>query len=166
MVMLGIDPGLNGAMALMDGQGEIIKMWDMPTLDRAHGKGREINGYLLADMVREAQEIANKKIEAMMELVGPMPRDSRPAAFKFGDTFGVIRGVLAARYVKLHYTRPAEWKRYHGLLKKDKEASRSLAIQKWPEHRDLFKRVKDSDRAEAVLIGEFGLTRFGWGVED
>ena len=97
------------------------------------------------------------EMEAVVELVGPQPRDGTAGAFKFGDSFGVIRGILGARYIKTSYYRPQAWKKWQGLLKKDKAASRALAVEKWPEMRDEFRRVKDADRAEAALLGEFGL---------
>ena len=102
------------------------------------------------------------KIEVIMEQVGPQPRDSRPAAFKFGDSFGVIRMGVCCHYLPLRLVTPGVWKKYHSLLKKDKTASRMLAISKWPDQRDQFIRVKDADRAEAALIGDFGRQLAGW----
>lgn len=164
--MLGIDPGLDGAMSLVTQDGGLLKTWDMPAMDRSGGKGRELNGYLLADLVREAKDMCRgHKLEAILELTGAMPTDSRPSAFKFGETNGVIRGVVCALYIPLHFVRPQVWKRYHGLLKRDKSSSRTLAMEKWPEQRDEFHRVKDADRAESALIAQFGLTVAGWEVK-
>lgn len=168
VMMLGIDPGLSGALALLDTDGGLVKVWDVPTMARSSGKGNEINGYILADIFSEVKEIGlamGHKIEVMIEAVGPMPTDSRPAAFKFGETCGVLRGVICANFLTLHFTRPQQWKKYQGLIKKDKNASRSLAMQKWPESRDQFARVKDADRAEAALVADFGRSRAGWKVE-
>jgi len=166
VVILAFDPGLDGAIALVAADGYPMRIWDMPSLDRPQGKGREVNPFLLADIVEEARELAgDNKIECVVEQVGPMPTDSRPAAFKFGDGFGVIRGVIGAHHLTTRFVRPQTWKKYHGLLKKDKSASRALALAKWPDLSDEFRRIKDADRAEAALIGQFGLTVAGWASE-
>lgn len=163
VMILAFDPGLDGAIALVDADSSLLKIWDMPSLDRSQGKGREVNPYLLADIVDEALEIAGKaKVECVIEQVGVRPGEGAAGAFKFGDGFGVLRGVVGASHLVSRYVRPQVWKKYHGLLKKDKSASRALAMEKWPESRDLFARVKDADRAEAALIGQFGLTVGGW----
>jgi hypothetical protein len=40
-----------------------------------------------------------------------------------------------------------------------KDAARSEAIRRWPNHAGLFARVKDDGRAEAALIAVAGLLR-------
>jgi hypothetical protein len=167
-MIIGVDPGLSGALALMTTDRRLLGVWDMPKEPRAKGKGNEVNAYLLSDLVADILDIVKEqghKAEAIIEQVGPMPRDSRPAAFKFGDSCGVLRGVFGANYVPMRFVAPGIWKRHHSLIKKDKSASRMLVMSKWPEQRDLFRRVKDDGRAEAALIAEFGLAIAGWGIE-
>jgi crossover junction endodeoxyribonuclease RuvC len=166
VVILGFDPGLDGAIALVSADSDLMKVWDMPSLDRTQGKGREVNPYLLSDIVDEARELAgHHKVECVIEQVGVRPGEGAAGAFKFGDGFGVLRGVVGANHLTCRYVRPQVWKKYHGLLKKEKSASRALAMEKWPESRELFVRVKDADRAEAALLAQFGLTVAGWKVE-
>jgi crossover junction endodeoxyribonuclease RuvC len=165
-MILGVDPGLTGAMALLSMDGELLRVWDMPANARAKGKGNELNGYILSDLVVEVREIATgHKLEACIEHVGPMPRDSRPAAFKFGETTSVIRGVLQAHYIPVRMVTPPKWKGFHALRGKNKDASRTLAMEKWPAMRDLFLRKKDDGRAEAALIGDFARSFAGWKQE-
>ena len=54
---IGIDPGLTGAIALLNGD-ELIKLWDMPLTERRSGKGQEVNPYLLSDIIAEVREIS------------------------------------------------------------------------------------------------------------
>jgi hypothetical protein len=42
-------------------------------------------------------------------------------------------------------------------LNNDGETSRVRAIETWPDHADLFARKKDDNRAEAALLGLYGL---------
>jgi hypothetical protein len=49
---------------------------------------------------------------------------------------------------------PQRWKKLMGVTA-DKNTSRQLAINLWPDQAHLFARVKDVDRAEAALIAEW-----------
>ena len=49
------------------------------------------------------------------------------------------------------------WKDYHRLLNKEKDMAREKVIHLFPKHINKFRRKKDIDRAEAVLIGLTGL---------
>jgi crossover junction endodeoxyribonuclease RuvC len=82
---------------------------------------------------------------------------SRPAsAFAFDRARGVIEGVLAAAGIPVRFVAPSAWKRAVGLTLKSKDAARSEAIRRWPDHAALFARVKDDGRAESALIGVAG----------
>jgi len=105
------------------------------------------------------------RAEVVLEQVGNMPNKSGPdgpmrmggtSMFGFGDSFGVIRGVCGALQLPVVRVRPVDWKRKAGLLKKDKDAARTLAIQTHPEVADMLSRKKDCGRADAILIAEFG----------
>ena len=50
---------------------------------------------------------------------------------------------------------PRVWKKYYG-IEKDKEIARALAIQLFPMQADLLKFKKNADRAEALLIANYG----------
>jgi hypothetical protein len=50
---------------------------------------------------------------------------------------------------------PAKWKRALGLS--DAETSRAKAIETWPTQAGLFARKRDHNRAEAALLGLYGL---------
>jgi hypothetical protein len=72
----------------------------------------------------------------------------------------VIEGVLAAAGVPIPFITPPAWKRAVGLTLKSKDAARSEAIRRWPDHAALFARVKDAcrslrpnARAEALMPG-------------
>jgi crossover junction endodeoxyribonuclease RuvC len=54
---------------------------------------------------------------------------------------------------------PPTWKRAVGLTLASKDAARSEAIRRWPNHAELFASVKDDGRAEAALIAIAGLVR-------
>ena len=151
MMYLGIDPGLSGALALVDGE-KMIRIWDMPVSVKTHGKGNEVNAYLLSDNIIEALEISEGMLTARVEQVSAMPGQGVSSMFSFGVSFGVISGVIGALGINKQMVRPAAWKRAIGLTGRDKDAARTLAIQLYPEAAQLLARKKDVGRADALLI--------------
>ena len=156
MIILGIDPGLDGAIAVLTEAGELVAIHDMPTLlDGAKGR-RAVNPALFASIIRSTQAR-----RAYCELIGPRPTDGTTGAFGFGRSRGIIEGVLAAGGVPLAMIAPPVWKRVSSIApgKENKDSARSVAISRWPSQAALFARKCDCDRAEAALIGLAGLLR-------
>ncbi len=158
MLLLGIDIGCRGALALIDAEtGELIEIHDMPTL--ADGpKGRAaVNPPLLAELIHRAHAG-----HAIVELVGARPGEGTVGAFAFGRCRGIIEGVLGAVGVPVTHLTPAAWKRAVGIppgKDRAKDAARSEAIRRWPTKAALFARKMDDGRAEAALIAIAGLAR-------
>ena len=146
-LIAGIDLGLSGAIAIYDSQGPVF-VHDMPIAPKTTGKGNEVEPYQLAKILTGVSV-------AYIEEVAAMPGQGVSSVFKFGDCRGVARGVLAGLGCATHFVRPQAWKRAAGLLKKDKGASRTLAMRMWPGLSDQLSRKKDDGRAEALLIGYF-----------
>ena len=159
MIVLGVDIGNTGAIALVDGSGELLEVCDMPTLDDGP-KGRPaLNAPLLAAIIARAGASL-----AYVEWVGPRPTDGAVQAFAFGRCKGVLEGVLAAHGVPVAFLTPPAWKRLVGIAPGKagaKDAARSEACRRWPAKAALFSRAKDDGRAEAALIAVAGLEREG-----
>jgi hypothetical protein len=153
---LGIDPGLAGALALLDEDGTLLDVVDMPTLAEGTGGRRAINAPLLAVQLR-----AWAPSQAFCEFVGARPGEGAVGAFSFGRCRGVIEGTLGTLAVPVDMIAPAWWKRRVGIPPgaDKKDAARSEAIRRWPGMADKFARKKDDGRAEAALIGAAGLLR-------
>jgi crossover junction endodeoxyribonuclease RuvC len=151
--VLGADPGLSGALALLHAQTKAIEaIFDMPVTDGRVDPGRLAQ---IVDMCKVRGSIA-----AAVELVSSMPRQA--GAFNFGVSAGVVHGVLGALGVPMTLVSPNVWKGSMGLRKtvgesqaEVKTRARLLASKLWPEQADQFKRVKDDGRAEACLISFF-----------
>ena len=159
---LGIDPGLSGALALLDiSTRKIHTIWDMPTKEgKVHPEG-------VAMVVDLAKLIASARIVAAVENVNSRPRQAH--AFSFGLGVGVIHGCLGSLGVPFSLVAPQQWKSSFGLCRvgdetqaSTKTRAREIACRLWPEHAADFKRVKDADRAEASLIGRFWASKNGW----
>jgi crossover junction endodeoxyribonuclease RuvC len=155
-MILGIDPGLDGAVAVLTEAGELVEIHDMPTLlDGAKGR-RAVNPALFASIV-----YATHADRAFCELIGPRPTDGTTGAFGFGRSRGIVEGVLAAAGVPLEMIAPPVWKRCAGIApgRENKDSARSVAISRWPAQAAIFARKCDCDRAEAALIGLAGIER-------
>jgi hypothetical protein len=158
MTSLGIDPGVNGAIAVIGQNGEIEHIHDMPTLEDGAKGRRAINAPLLASIIYKSHAT-----KAYCELVGPRPGEGAVGAFGFGRSRGIIEGVLGACGVPVVMIAPPVWKRAAGIAagKENKDSARSVAIARWPTQAALFAKKKDIDRAEACLIAAAGIAREG-----
>ncbi len=152
-IILGFDPGQTGAVAAYDGEG-IIGLIDMPTMTRLHGKGSQVDPYTLTTALLNLY--AGRDATAVIEAVSAMPGQGVSSTFRFGESLGVVLGVLGALQVPVRMVTPGKWKKAAGLLGRDKDAARTLAIQLHPEVADQLTRKKDIGRADAVCIARFG----------
>ncbi|MEM0953321.1 MAG: hypothetical protein AAGI24_04195 [Pseudomonadota bacterium] len=160
VIVAGIDPGLTGAIALLEqSSGELIETIDMPTLTGSSGKG-EVNAAEVAHLLA-SRSVGHCKIE----LVNAQPaRPSKPgerprgmgaaSAFNFGRDFGKLLGICAALEIPYTLVTPVKWKRAANVAKRDKDYARTVAQQLYPTA-DLA-RKKDIGRADAILIARFG----------
>jgi crossover junction endodeoxyribonuclease RuvC len=157
VIAIGIDVGVVGAIALVNGEGELLAVYDMPVLNDGPAKRRSVNAPLLADIVAKSHAAT-----AFVEFVGARPGEGPTGAFAFGRSRGVIEGVTAALGLPVTFLTPPVWKRAIGITPgKDgaKDAARSEAIRRWPDKAGLFARARDDGRAEAALIAVAGLLR-------
>lgn len=142
--ILGIDPGLSGAVAFYNPDDP-----SFVTADDVPVAGHEI------DVATLAQRIARMHPDVcFIERVGAMPKQGVASTFKFGMAFGMVRGVVAAAGIPMHLVTPAMWKK-HFRLDSDKEKARALALRLWPSS-TCFGRKKDHGRAEAALLARYG----------
>ena len=144
MIVLGIDPGKNGAFAIYDTGTTKIFAADAPKVIEK------------IDPVTFAAELAIWSPDrAVIERVHSMPKQGVASSFNFGLAYGVVLGIVAAMKVPTLHVAPTKWKKHFG-LSSDKEQSRARALQLWPERAELFKRKKDDGRAEAALLAKYG----------
>ena len=75
--------------------------------------------------------------------------------FNFGQSFGVLKGICFAMRLPMFFVRPAKWKRYYNLINSEKDASRTRAIEIFPDFSSQLSKKKDSNKADAILIASF-----------
>src|SRR4051794_6667747 len=99
-LILGIDPGAHGAIAILSGAGDLLDLHDMPAIEEVAGRPAT-NAPLLASIFAKA----NARI-ACCEYVGARPTDARTAAFSFGRARGCIEGIAGALGVPIVFVTP------------------------------------------------------------
>jgi hypothetical protein len=152
---IGIDPGNEGALALVSNVPELLDIEDMTCIADGTKGRRTINAALVAAIVRRWAPTA-----AYIELVGPRPTDAKVAAFSFGRARGCLEGIFGAMGVPVTMLTVPTWRRAVGLPPgATKEMARGEAIRRWPSQAGMFARVRDDGRAEACLIGVAGMMR-------
>ena len=151
MRVVGVDPGLTGAIAAWDGK--TLEIWDVPSM-KAKGHGNEVNVPALVKMVRD---VHYKGIDAVfIEKDGGRPNQSEFSGRKAGKTWGLLTGTLAMCCANVFWPTPGQWKKVMKLTK-DKDYSITKAVETFPDHADFFLRKKDHNRAEAALLAYYGL---------
>lgn len=160
-VIIACDPGIEGAFAVMI-DGSLVEIEDMPTMTRlVAGTERryvapDVVDGLLRTIVTSHVGIADK-VTFVMEEVGFMPKKSGSGMFAFGRGCGQVEGIVIGMRLPRVMVEPATWK--HQLkLKRGKDASRQRAMERFPDFREQFARVKDDGRAEAALIALWAYT--------
>ena len=151
-VILAFDPGQTGAIAML-ADGEFAGFVDMPVMPRASG-GHHVDGASMATAVRQmlARHPGATRL-AVLERVSAMPKQGVSSVFRFGEGYGVIRGVVGALGIPFVTVPSVTWKRWAGLMGTEKDVARSVAIQRFPAAAPQLQRKKDSGRADALLIG-------------
>lgn len=162
MIVLGIDPGLSGGLAIVagaPGRLRLIEVIDIPT----HGEGakRRVHVAAALDFIQR-----HNPDRAFIERAQAMPDQGSSSGFIYGRAVGALEACAEGLGIRLDVIESSAWKKAHGLFGRDahgekltttqvKENSRQRAIQIFPSARGLD-RKKDHNRGEAALIAAYG----------
>jgi crossover junction endodeoxyribonuclease RuvC len=150
MIIIGIDPGINGAISIIENK-KILEVYDTPTMIDGKKNKRQINSAQVTNIIKERIN-DEKEVIVVVEQVNAMPGQGVTSMFNFGQSFGVIKGICAALSLPIYFVRPTKWKKHFNLIKTNKDASRTKVIEAYPELSSKLHRKKDSNRADAILI--------------
>ena len=150
MIIIGIDPGISGAISVIENK-KILEVYDTPTMIEGKKNKRQINGAQVTNIIKERLN-GGKEVIVVVEHVNAMPGQGVTSMFNFGQSFGVIKGICAALGLPIYFIRPTKWKKHFNLIKTNKDASRTKVIEVYPEISSKLHRKKDSNRADAILI--------------
>ena len=155
MIIVGIDPGISGALCFFS-NGNVIDVIDMPTMAEGKKNKKQVNGrQIFNEILNIKNTFAGHKINVVVEQVSAMPGQGVTSMFNFGQSFGVIKGICSAMELPIFYVRPAKWKKYFNLINAEKDASRTKAIEMFPKISEKLSRKKDNNKADAILIAKY-----------
>ena len=141
MIYIGVDPGKNGGIAIIDSDGVIA----FPFSEER----------LLIELDGIAQEY---ECICYLEHVHAMPKQGVSSTFNFGMNFGFIQGVLKAYGIPYELVTPQKWKKEFSCTS-DKNTSIEVCKRLFPgvNLKATDRCRKDHDGlAEALLIAEYG----------
>ena len=131
MNIVACDPGLAGAAAVLNENGDLVTCFDLPVI--ADDGQRRIDTGAFANLIRAYPAIS----AAIVEHAAILPGVGVSRMFKAGQNHGVIIGVIGALAIPVRHVSPAKWKRALG-LNSDGEMSRARAIETWPARAELL----------------------------
>ncbi len=159
MRIIGIDPGLNGAIAILK-DNNVEEIFDIPVMSDGKKNKRQLNSAQLVKLLKNNID-NNEETVMVVEQVNAMPGQGVTSMFNFGQTFGAIKGICAALSLPIFFVRPAKWKKHFDLINASKDASRTKAIEMYPSISDKLSKKKDVNKSDAILIARFfSETRF------
>lgn len=152
MRVAGIDPGLSGAVAVIDG--DDVEIHDLPTLQVGRGRGRDYNVPALVDLIRglRADVVYVERQQARPE--------SAAVSYKVGYGLGLILGILSTLGIRHVVVWPQTWQAamFHGgVPAAGKDRSMVVAQRLWPNL-----RLRRHDHADALLLAEYGRRCSQW----
>ena len=153
MIIIGMDPGVSGAICILT-DGKITEIYEMPTMIDGKKNKKQVNGAEVTNIINK--ELVNEKdINVVIEHVSAMPGQGVTSMFNFGQSFGVLKGICAALKLPVHFIRPVKWKKHFNLINTEKDASRTKVIEVFPYISSKISKKKDANKADAILIARF-----------
>jgi len=155
MLIIGIDPGISGSICFFE-NGKILDVLEMPTMTDGKKNKKQVNGaQIYNEISAKIRGIEKQNLKVIIEQVSAMPGQGVTSMFNFGQSFGILKGICSAMQLPMYFVRPAKWKKYFGLIKSEKDASRTKAIEMFPYFSPQLSKKKDSNKADAILIASF-----------
>jgi len=155
MLIIGIDPGITGAICFFE-NGKIIDVLEMPNMPDGKKNKRQVNGSQIFNEINlRIKDKEKNYIKVIIEQVSAMPGQGVTSMFNFGQSFGVLKGICSAMQLSMYFVRPIKWKKYFNLINSEKDASRTKAIEVFPYFSSQLSRKKDSNKADAILLASF-----------
>jgi len=158
-LVLGVDPGLTGALSLVYIKTpDICTIIDVPTYrtptkQRKSGYFTHVDLYQLSHLLKPYRDLIKL---AVVEAPTAMPKQGLSSTFRFGEVCGGIRGVLAGLDIPAYPISPSAWKFQMG-LSSNKDESRRLATEFFPNYAEYWRLKKHNDRAEAAIMCMYGI---------
>lgn len=153
-MILGIDPGLNGAYAILDGR-HAVALDHLPAHRTQHGKTGKVRSELDLHALKDVLA-AYAISHVFLERVAARPGQGVSSMFRFGQAAGGLYGLLVGLALPTSFVTPQQWQKHHGIGGVP-DAAQQRAVQLYPVVSAHLSRKRDDQRADALLIAVYGL---------
>ena len=153
MKIIGIDPGLSGAIAILE-KNKVKDIFSIPVMHKKKKNKRQLNSAQLVKLLKNNIN-PDEETVIVVEQVNAMPGQGVTSMFNFGQTFGAIKGIAAALELPIFFVRPSKWKKHFELINSSKDSSRTKAIEMYPSLSNDLAKKKDVNKSDAILIARF-----------
>jgi len=157
---IGVDPGLKGAIAIIDQDGKVVRVTDTPTLTFKKGKKNKTE-YNVVAIKNLLASFPLTQTTVVLEKMQSMPPGIRvQASFSLGYSQGLFEGLLSALNIPYQLVIPRTWQKHFEITKfkgDSKAQSYMIASKLFPTAEFTGPRggVKDG-RTDAALIAKYG----------
>lgn len=154
---VGIDPGLTGAIGVLDSEGKLVGVFDMPTRDKQGGLvKREVSVKKLAELLKG---YLGEGDILLVERVAARPEQGVSGMFSLGDSFGAVRGVCGGLGGVVVDVLPQMWRRGCGITSGSGKGG-SVAKARAIFGSGVIRAGKDHGKADALLIAWYGWKKY------
>ena len=151
MMFAGIDPGKDGAFAILDPDGQIVEVWTMPTIGKEYDKQEMIKRF-------NQYEITH----AVLENVHAPQLGGRTSCFEFGRGKGLLEMLLFAQKIPFTQVTAQTWQKtmWQGVSKQYKISRAGKSVDTKNTSLLACKRLfpfADLRRSEAARVAHDGI---------
>lgn len=159
--ILGIDPGLSGALALYSPtSAQTLKIYPMPTHTKTTDQKTKKKILDCRAIVNWVDLHVPQDTHVYLEAPTARPGQGVTSMFSFGKVCGMLEMAIVAAGLRLTLVSPVQWKRAMG-LSADKDQARRRASQLFPLYVDQWSKTSEDGKAEAALLAYYGSTKGG-----
>lgn len=165
-LIIGIDPGLKGAVAVIDFDGNLVSLFDLPTKKQTLKNGKKKTLICAQTLHQTLSSFSCQKDNwhVYVEQVSSRTGEGVVGAFSFGQGFGTLLGVIGSFGIEPATVPPVTWKTSLGLKGMDKEETTAHAQEIYPSG-DLYSKRKNKKggfnaldgRGDALLLCTYAL---------
>jgi len=176
MFAIGIDPGLDGGIAILKGE-KVFGLYDIPTIEERmpptaksrkkakklgeRAKDRKRRRYNINAMVEIFKALPAGDCFAILETVQSMPGQGVVSQQSMGIGFGIYQGILASHYISYEKAHPKKWQKEFGISGDTKSKAFQVATRIFPKlELATPKGVILTGRCDSILIAEYARRKY------
>lgn len=154
MIIIGIDPGNNGGIAVTNTEGSFVTAHKIPTIK--HKTKRKIDEDALVSLFKSMD--SDEEHVVYLEQVSSMSGQGVVSMFTFGDGYGLLRGIIKTLGWEIIKVRPQVWQSELGLTKKDKSETNTVHKSRILDYvAEIYSDIKITKAiSDAIAIMHYG----------